>query len=206
MRIILKLLISAAAFTLLIPSAYAHEDKSRKQEPVRDTVSEQKPTAVSNHTISMQILGLEYGYEQKLGGSFSMVFRAGLVPAGIIVIHDYFSSGFAASMKIGANVEPRFYTNFDRRQRLGKSTYKNSADFVALKIQAALGGVFVSSVSDDGDISFSSPVEVSITPMYGIRRVWGKNWFGEFSVGARIGWQTDWYVAPYIQYRIGLAF
>ena len=55
MRIILKLLISAAAFTLLIPSAYAHEDKSRKQEPVRDTVSEQKPTAVSNHTISMQI-------------------------------------------------------------------------------------------------------------------------------------------------------
>ena len=42
--------------------------------------------------------------------------------------------------------------------------------------------------------------------MYGIRRVWGKNWFGEFSVGARIGWQTDWYVAPYIQYRIGLAF
>ena len=178
MRIILKLLISAAAFTLLIPSAYAHEDKSRKQEPV----------------ISMQILGLEYGYEQKLGGSFSMVFRAGLVPAGIIVIHDYFSSGFAASMKIGANVEPRFYTNFDRRQRLGKSTYKNSADFVALKIQAALGGVFVSSVSDDGDISFSSPVEVSLTPMYGIRRVWGKNWFGEFSVGA------------HIQYRIGLAF
>ena len=188
--------------SMLMTAAHA----AAANETAEDTTVTQKPTAVSNHTISMQILGLEYGYEQKLGGSFSMVFRAGLVPAGIIVIHDYFSSGFAASMKIGANVEPRFYTNFDRRQRLGKSTYKNSADFVALKIQAALGGVFVSSVSDDGDISFSSPVEVSLTPMYGIRRVWGKNWFGEFSVGARIGWQIDWYVAPYIQYRIGLAF
>ena len=198
MRLIKLFTICTALITTVFTVAAA--------EPVKDTASVQKTAAVSNHTISMQILGLEYGYEQKLGGSFSMVFRAGLVPAGIIVIHDYFSSGFAASMKIGANVEPRFYTNFDRRQRLGKSTYKNSADFVALKIQAALGGVFVSSVSDDGDISFSSPVEVSLTPMYGIRRVWGKNWFGEFSVGARIGWQTDWYVAPYIQYRIGLAF
>ena len=164
--------------SMLMTAAHA----AAANETAEDTTVTQKPTAVSNHTISMQILGLEYGYEQKLGGSFSMVFRAGLVPAGIYVFNDYFSFGYNAAMKLGVNVEPRFYTNFDRRQRLGKSTYKNSADFVALKVQTALGNRFIP------------------------RRVWGKNWFGEFSVGARIGWQIDWYVAPYIQYRIGLAF
>ena len=34
-------------------------------EPVKDTASVQKTAAVSNHTISMQILGLEYGYRRK---------------------------------------------------------------------------------------------------------------------------------------------
>ena len=188
--------------SMLMTAAHA----AAANETAEDTTVTQKPTAVSNHTISMQILGLEYGYEQKLGGSFSMVFRAGLVPAGIYVFNDYFSFGYSAAMKLGVNVEPRFYTNFDRRQRLGKSTYKNSADFVALKVQTALGNRFIPDISEFEDLSFSSRVDVSITPMYGIRRVWGKNWFGEFSVGARIGWQIDWYVAPYIQYRIGLAF
>lgn len=175
-------------------------------EPVKDTASVQKTAAVSNHTVSMQILGLEYGYEQRLGGSFSMVFRAGLVPAGIYVFNDYFSFGYAAAMKLGVNVEPRFYTNFGRRQRLGKKTYKNSADFVALKVQAAFGSKFIPDISEFEDMRFSSRVDASITPMYGIRRVWGRNWFGEFSVGARIGLYSSWYVAPYIQYRIGLAF
>ena len=198
MRLIKLFTICTALITTVLTVAAA--------EPVKDTASVQKNAAVSNHTISMQILGLEYGYEQKLGGSFSMVFRAGLVPAGIYVFNDYFSFGYNAAMKLGVNVEPRFYTNFDRRQRLGKSTYKNSADFVALKVQTALGNRFIPDISEFEDLSFSSRVDVSITPMYGIRRVWGKNWFGEFSVGARIGWQTDWYVAPYIQYRIGLAF
>ena len=134
MRLIKLFTICTALITTVFTVAAA--------EPVKDTASVQKTAAVSNHTISMQILGLEYGYEQKLGGSFSMVFRAGLVPAGIYVLHDYFSSELTAAMKLGVNVEPRFYTNFDRRQRLGKSTYKNSADFVALKVQTALGNRF----------------------------------------------------------------
>ena len=135
MRLIKLFTICTALITTVFTVAAA--------EPVKDTASVQKTAAVSNHTISMQILGLEYGYEQKLGGSFSMVFRAGLVPAGIYVFNDYFSFGYNAAMKLGVNVEPRFYTNFDRRQRLGKSTYKNSADFVALKVQTALGNRFI---------------------------------------------------------------
>ena len=102
MRLIKLFTICTALITTVLTVAAA--------EPVKDTASVQKTAAVSNHTISMQILGLEYGYEQKLGGSFSMVFRAGLVPAGIYVFNDYFSFGYSAAMKLGVNVEPRFYT------------------------------------------------------------------------------------------------
>ena len=41
------------------------------------------PEVVSNHSISMTILGLEYGYEQRLGGHWSIIGRAGIVPQQI---------------------------------------------------------------------------------------------------------------------------
>ena len=204
MKTIRRLTITAAAILLLIPSTYAR-DNDKKVDISGDSTTVQKPTTVSNHTLSLQILGLEYGYEQTLGGSFSMIFRAGLVPAGIYLYSDNFYTDAIAAMKLGVNVEPRFYTNFDRRTKLGKSTYKNSADFVSLKIQGALGGIYISG-RESGGLGLNSPVDVSITPMYGIRRVWGQNWFGEFSAGVRFGWQSEWYATPYIQYRIGLTF
>lgn len=74
--------------------------------------------------------------------------------------------------------------------RLGKSTFKNSADFVAIKIQGSM---------PDG-------LDVSLTPMYGIRRVWGKHWFGEFTAGGRIGMCNGLYIVPYLQYRFGFVF
>lgn len=74
--------------------------------------------------------------------------------------------------------------------RLGKNTFKNSADFVAIKIQGALSG----------------PFDFSLTPMYGIRRVWGKHWFGEFTAGGRVGIQNGLYLAPYLQHRFGFVF
>lgn len=182
----LKLLILLAAMTsakaLALPAT----------ETAADTiiVSSEKPKAVSNHSFSVQIVGIEYGYEQKLGGSFSMVFRAGMVPSGLYYFGNYHKTEFTFTSSLGINIEPRFYTNFGRRARLGKSTFKNSADFVAIKIQGALSG----------------PFDFSITPMYGIRRVWGKHWFGEFSVGGRIGIMNYLYLAPYLQYRFGFVF
>ncbi len=153
-------------------------------------VSSNKPTAVSNHSFSLQIVGIEYGYEQKLGGSFSMVFRAGLVPSGISYFCDLYNTAFSFKSSLGVTVEPRFYTNFGRRARLGKNTFKNSADFVALKLQGSMPG----------------GLDLSLTPMYGIRRVWGKHWFGEFTAGCRIGFGSGMYLAPHIQYRLGFVF
>lgn len=171
-----------------------------------DTSSHDRPSAVSNHSVSLQVLGLEYGYEQKLGGSFTMVFRAGLVPAGSMYYGDYFNMSLSFRMKPGVSIEPRYYTNFVRRTRLGKSTYRNTGDFVSVKVQGSLGGSFLLGSNEDGSLSFSSPVDVSVTPMYGIRRMWGRLWFGEFSAGVRVGWQSLFYVSPYLQCRIGLSF
>ncbi len=146
--------------------------------------------AVSTHSISAQIVGLEYGYEQRLGGDFSMIFRAGLVPASNSFSHDYLGNqSMSFTSTLGVNIEPRYYTNFNRRARLGKTTYKNSADFVALKVGASIPGGLV----------------CNVTPMYGIRRVWGKHWFGEFTSGINLN-LTYWSAGFHLQYRIGFVF
>lgn len=177
---------------LILLSSYSALAKPATETADTTTAHEEKPTAVSNHSFSLQIVGIEYGYEQKLGGSFSMVFRAGLVPSGLSYFCDLYNTSFSFKSSLGITVEPRFYTNFGRRARLGKSTFKNSADFVALKIQS----------------SMPKGLDISLTPMYGIRRVWGKHWFGEFSAGGRIGftWGSGIYIAPHIQYRLGFVF
>ena len=117
-----------------------------------------------------------------------MIFRAGIVPAGFSMFNFYNSMGLQCTFTPGISIEPRYYTNFKRRVSLGKSTYKNSGDFVAIKIQ--------------GDLR----PDISFTPMYGIRRVWGRHWFGEFTVGARIGIADGGYISPYVQYRFGFVF
>ena len=58
MRLIKLFTICTALITTVLTVAAA--------EPVKDTASVQKTAAVSNHTISMQILGLEYGYSFRL--------------------------------------------------------------------------------------------------------------------------------------------
>ncbi len=147
--------------------------------------------AVSLHSFSLQIGGLDYSYEQRLGGDFSMVFRVGLLPEELAVYSDpWGSQSFAFTSALGLVIEPRFYTNFNRRSRLGKTTYKNSADFVALKLAGA----------------YSGECRIGITPMYGIRRVWSKHWFGEFTTGVNINVSEGINAGLHLQYRIGFVF
>ncbi len=149
-------------------------------------------TNVQNmHSFSLQLGGLDYSYEQRLGGDFSMVFRAGLLPEEIAVYSNTWGAqSISLASSFGVAIEPRYYTNFDRRHRLGKTTYKNSADFVALKIAGAY----------DGDPRFG------VTPMYGIRRVWGEHWFGEFTTGVNFNFTGVLTAGLHLQYRIGFVF
>lgn len=180
---------------------------AKPNKAAADEVDTTKICAVSNHSLSipMPVLGFEYGYEQKLKGGFSMVFRGGLT-GRIAQYNGNFSAtfmqmgvsgAFVDDFCFGLTVEPRYYTNLDRRNRLGKTTCKNSGDFVAVKLQASLGKP-------------GTTVDVCLVPEYGIRRVWGKHWFGELTLGAGIAYNTHQggylYFKPQAQYRVGFVF
>lgn len=83
-------------------------------------------------------------------------------------------------------LEPRYYFNYERRVRLGKSTQYNSADFVALRV----GVMPMAEV----------PV---ISPYYGIRRAFNKHIYNELALGMNF---YSILPLPLIQYRIGVSF
>lgn len=146
----------------------------------------------SNHSISLTTLGAEYGYEQRLGGNWTLIGRVGLVPAGLDLSSHLNSFNANFNMAYGITVEPRYYTSFSRRLAAGKPTVNNSSDFIAIRAQGL----------SDGD-----NIAVSLTPMYGIRRHGGKHWYHEFTFGACItdsGNNFD--ITPHVQYRLGFIF
>ena len=156
----------------------------------------------ANHSISTAtLLGLEYAYEQPIGNISTIVMRGGL-PNRFL----YTSTSEAGSWKLegrsslayGITIEPRIYTSLTRRASMGKKTLKNSSDFVAFRLQGTLGTPNYPTAG------------ICFVPMYGIRRVWGEHWFGEFTVGGgmsynnRFGW--DLHFKPNLQYRVGYVF
>ncbi len=179
----------------------------------------------SNHSISvpLTLLGLEYGYECRMGDNFSLVSRVGLGKRRIWTYRDipeysetkHYIEGISVPAAT-LTVEPRLYTNLSRRVRLGKNTSKNSGDYVGLINKYAIG-VPVKTLS------------ISLQAVYGIRRVWRDHWLGEFSVGGGAGYyfgspstinpaidpsskQNEkhmngfWYFQPHLQARLGYVF
>lgn len=155
--------------------------------PMMLSAQQKEKLIVSNHSFSAQVIGLQYSYEQRLGGSFSLIGRLGMVPNGFYLYNDPGEFSFSASCTPAVTLEPRFYTNVKRRINKGKSTYKNAADFVSIKVDYLL------------------EEDLLITPMYGIRRTFGKHWFGEFSAGAKLSAAYE-SILPYAQYRFGFVF
>ena len=155
-----------------------------------------------NHSISTStLLSLEYAYEQPLSRISTLVLRAGL-PNRVLYISDItdhtLNLNGRSTWAYGVTIEPRIYTSLNRRASMDKKTLKNSSDFVAFRLQGTLG------------TPNYPTAEVCLVPMYGIRRVWGENWFGEFTVGGGIschnlvGWTLNF--KPHLQYRVGYVF
>lgn len=146
---------------------------------------------ISDHSVSLSVLGIEYGYEQKLGGNWTLIGRAGVVPVGVDLYNTWetFSANFA--LAYGLTVEPRFYTSMGRRAALGRPVINNSSDFVSIRAQALT----------DGD----NPA-LTLTPMYGIRRHSGKHWYHEFTFGTRLMMIDEFGMTPHVQYRLGFIF
>ena len=160
--------------------------------PMPGTVIGRGGFAVSNHSLSAQLLGVEYSFEGALASNFTLIGRAGLVPTGIALVSSIagtFDSHF--NMAAGLTLEPRIYTSFERRARLGRSTYMNSSDFVSFPLQALwVGEGFV----------------FAFTPQYGIRRTTGDHWAHEFTFGPRFAFFDDVALSPHVSYRLVFMF
>lgn len=145
----------------------------------------------SNHSISTTLLGLEYSFEGRVADRWTLIGRAGLVPTAFAISSTPYASTFTGNMGLGLTFEARWYSNIAKRAEYGRSTYNNSSDFVSMRLRA----------------NTSDGLEVSFTPAYGIRRTFGRLWFHEITFGPKIGIANDeLFVAPHVQYRIGLAF
>jgi hypothetical protein len=149
------------------------------------------PEIVSNHSISMTILGLEYGYEQRLGGHWSILGRAGIVPQQISLYSDPSTTSVSIGMALGATIEPRLYTSIGRRNRMGRSTFNNSSDFVSFRNLL---------------IPHEDGMGLMFIPMYGIRRCGGIHWAHEFTFGPRLYISEDSGLGFHIQYRLAFVF
>lgn len=147
---------------------------------------------VNNHSVSILTIGAEYGYEQRLGGNWSLIGRAGIVTSSFEIGRSQGNFSANVSMAYGISIEPRYYTSLSRRVAAGKPTINNASDFIAIRMQGMSDGEYGS---------------ISLIPMYGIRRNGGKHWFHEFTFGAGISkTEREFDISPHLQYRLGFVF
>lgn len=190
----LAALLFSATLSIAQPYGGVYPDPYGTRRPRPGTVLGPGRYAVSNHSLSIQLLGLEYSFEGAVASNFTIIARAGIVPTGIDlstslsgISHVHF--GVAG----GLTLEPRIYTSFDRRTRLGRSTYMNSSDFVAFRTQCLWAG--------------GEGLALVLTPLYGMRRTTGDHWAHELSFGPRLSYiEGDPVLSPHLQYRLVYMF
>lgn len=148
----------------------------------------------SNHSLSAEIVGIEYTYEYAVGGNWSVLFRAGAPCAPIVWEETPVGSTEEWHMSIawgplpGITIEPRVYTNIQRRANKGKEVDNNSANFFSIKIQSNYGIWFPEFI-----------------PAYGIRRSEDGHWFEEYTFGA-VYYTAHNRFLPHLEFRIGYSF
>lgn len=165
-----------------------------KRKPIEERPQDQITYSYklrSNHSVSTTLLGLEYSFEGRVADRWTLIGRAGLVPNGFVLFSTPEQTSFIGNMGIGLTFETRWYSNIAKRAEYGRSTYNNSSDFISMRLRA---------MASDGEL------EISFTPAYGIRRTFGKLWFHEITFGPKIGIADGLFIAPHIQYRLGLTF
>lgn len=77
---------------------------------------------------------------------------------------------------LGGGPQYRYYLNYERRNRKGKNTRNNSANFIALNARYLFGNALL------GDLDFISDV-ITVGPVYGFQRTYASGfnlelWFG----------------------------
>ena len=157
--------------------------------------------------VQLGFLGMHIHNEARLTNSIVLRSEIGLdINAWYGKANVYNSRGFI--MTPALSLEPRYYYNLKKREAKSKRIDDNSGNFFALKINYHHPDIFISSdksiTNTYGDISF--------TPMWGLRRHFGKSNFN-YEVGGGITYYryfsrfnnfSDF--DPFIHLRIGYTF
>ena len=154
--------------------------------------AQDNPCAVSGQSVSADVLGIEYSYEQALGGGWTLTGRVGLPPMVTSAVRSDHGLSVVTEASPAISLESRYYTSLARRVRKGRSIFSNSSDFLMLR--------FVGSCM----LRKTDPYEAKIIAAYGIRRAWNRV-FIEPSFGLGYHTQVDM-VLPHIQFRVGIPF
>ena len=149
---------------------------------------------VSGHSLSVSLIGVEYAYEFALSTKASLILRAGLpfvMTEYSREYDEYYGYDVEASFdpNPGVTIEPRYYTNMERRALNGKFTGNNCANFWSLRtiVYPVAGHVYMAAI-----------------PMYGLRRG-SEHWFREWTFG--LGYHSMYQgIAPHINFRLGYTF
>jgi hypothetical protein len=170
----------------------------------QDSTKVEQPTEVKSlHKIRLNLLGVGYEREQKVGKTTSVYFGAGAEGAFIYQTELTMDNNYNLSARTETNfkVYPslnagfRHYYNFNRRIKKGKRTINNSAGYVGLDVLAI--------IPTQSNTLYGS--QINIMPHWGFQTYVGRKVNFELSLGplAAIN-KTDTYYG--IGGRIGFSF
>ena len=163
------------------------------------------PSTERTHSVSLQIplgAGLYYSYEQPLGRLGSIVGRVGAEAGGAWGYNMITGKNSFWAVAPSIDIEPRWYYGLDRRDAHGRDTFGNAGSFLAMQIKNTLPWGYIS------DRNRTLTGVTVLTPMWGLRRVWGDHWQFEFTAGYSIGlgWKGEVGNSPHLGVRFGYAF
>ena len=149
----------------------------------------------NNHTVSTTLgLGLEYGFEWAFAGQATVIGRIGYASKDFSLQNGLESFHWSSTMAPAVTLEPRYYFLMNWRDRNGKYTSGNSAEFFSVPTMLTLA-------KDAKGIG-----ELAVSPVLGVRRAFATHWFHEFTAGADLLCLPTFIVTPHVGYRIGFLF
>ena len=162
---------------ILIVVLFAVTYSAQAQE---SKVSVEKPRyeqVGSHHSFSVSTL-------YRLEYSYEYVWKSGMSLIGRIgagsEVYSPHKNNYSVVNGFRLTIEPRYYLN--------------NEDFIALKANGAI-------------LIPNTPYDVSLVPVYGIKRNFTSHWFCEFTIGGGVGYYSGnngrLYFEPHLQFRLG---
>lgn len=212
MKRMIQRLFVITAMTLLSVHANGQDHYDFDQSIVvgdRSLLQEEKDPHLltSNFSLSFTPIGLEIGYEQRIGRYWTITPRFGMASTAAGDLQDAvnyrkrafidltFNDGHHLIMQSFPTLsfETRYYATLARRIEKGRNTYMNSANFISLK------GSMSYLLRDDNTVS------MELLAQYGIRRMLGKSFFVEPTVGLNFAFITK-DLFPTLNIRMGVCY